>query len=171
MNFAAAEQAQQLVAGLFECQPALHRLPVITRHRDRIGVAEKIGCVQHDNVQRVALNPLAAIKQPSQGADRLPDFDPEGALDRVHGTHLVSDRADPADAGDDVQDLAKAAPAQQCFEKPRRLENAKTGRLDRAVADVKIERAFALDAGDVIDLQRPSRHALLPPCGTPRRRR
>ena len=66
----------------------------------------------------------------------------------MHGTHLVRDRTDPADAGGDVGDLAKAAPAQKRLEKPRRLENAETGRLDRAVSDVKIERPFPLDAGE-----------------------
>ena len=105
------------------------------------------------NVQRVALDPFAAIEQPAQGADRLADLDAEHILDRVHAAHLVSDRADPADAGDDVEHLAKAAPAQQCLEEPRRLEDAEADRLDRAVANMKFERAFAFDAGDVVDLR------------------
>lgn len=155
----------------FEGEAALDRSGVIGRHRDRVGIAEKIGRVQHHDVQSVALDPLPAIEQPAQGADRRLDDNAERRLDRMHAAHLVGDRANPADAGNDVQNLAVAAPAQQCLEKARRLEDAEPNPIHPAVADIEPQRAFALDAGDVIDLEGPSRHVFQPLSETPRRRR
>jgi hypothetical protein len=85
---------------------------MVTRHRNRIGITEKIGGVKHDDVQRMALDPFAAIKESPQGAHRCVDLDTEQGLYRVHGAHLIRDRTDPTNPSNDVEDLARATPAQ-----------------------------------------------------------
>ncbi len=62
--------AQQL--DRFRCRPssargpALDHVAMVLRHLDRAGIAEEIGRMQHVDVQRVALDPLAAVEQPAQ---------------------------------------------------------------------------------------------------------
>ena len=131
---------------------------MIARHRDRIGIAEKIRCMQHHHMQRMALDPFAAIDQPPQRSQLPADRDAKGVLDRMDGAHLIGDRADAADAGDDVGSFHVAAAAQERLEEARRLENTELGRHEAAIADVQVERAFAFDAGEVIDPDRLSRH-------------
>ena len=81
------------------------------------------------------------------------DLDPVEILERVDGGHLVGDRADPADAGDDVQDLVTGAADDEPFEVPRRLEDPEA-RLDHGpVADPQAQRSLALDTRDVADLE------------------
>ena len=127
--------------------------------------------MQHHDVQRVALDPFAAIEQPAQGADRRVDLDAERILDGMYAAHLIGDRTDPADAGDDVEHLTKAATAQQCLEEAWRLEDAESNRIDRARCEMQFERALAFDARDVVDLDRSTRHGPRSPCGMPRRLR
>ena len=119
----------------------------------------------------MALNPFTAIKKTPQRADRCIDCHAERILNGVHAAHLVGDRADPADAGDNVEHLHVPAPAQQGFEEPRRLENAQVHRLDGAIADAEIERALAFHPRDVIDLDCPIRHAPRSLSGKPRQPR
>ena len=125
--------------------------------------------MQHHDVQRMALDPFAAIEQPAQRADRLVDLDAERVLDGVHPAHLIGDRADPADASDDVEHLAEAAPAQQRLEEARRLEDAEAHRIDLAIANAQFERALPLHARDVVDPDRPIRHGPRSLSGTPQR--
>src|SRR6516225_11333414 len=112
MDLAPAKQAQEVVAGLLERQRALQRFAMIARHRNRVRIAKEVWRMQHHNVQRMALDPFAAIEQPTQSANRLVDLDAERILDSVHPAHLVRDRADPADTSNNIENLAKAAPAQ-----------------------------------------------------------
>jgi hypothetical protein len=51
---------------------------VRARHLDAVLVAEEIRRVQHDDMQRVALDPFAAIDQPAQRAQLAADLDAEG---------------------------------------------------------------------------------------------
>ncbi len=44
-------------------------------------------------------------------------------------------------------------PDHECLEVSRRLEDLQVGFLDDAVADPHMERALALDAGQVLDLE------------------
>ena len=92
MNLAPAQKLHNAVADLFQPQGALDHGPVIRRHRDRVGIAEKIGRVQHIDMKGVTLDPLAAVEQPAKKTDRRIDADSQGALDGVHRTHLVSHR-------------------------------------------------------------------------------
>ena len=71
---------------------------MVARERDAALVAEEVGRMQHQHVQRVALDPLAAVEQPAQLAQRPVDDDAAGILDGVDGARLVGDRADAADA-------------------------------------------------------------------------
>src|SRR5262252_7650819 len=119
----------------------------------------------------MALDPFAAIEEPAQGADRRVDRDAERIFDSVHAAHLTGNRADAADTGDDVEHLVVPASAQQRFEKAGWRENAQSHCVDGAIANVKLERAFAFDASDVIDLDCLIRHAPRSPYGTPRRPR
>ena len=66
MDLAAADDADQRVAGLLDLQAALDDPAVVARHLDRAVVAEDVGGVEHEHVQRVALDPLAAVDEPAQ---------------------------------------------------------------------------------------------------------
>ncbi len=89
--------------------------------------------MEHVDVQGVALDPLAAVDEAAQVANRpLVDRDPAGVLHRPHRAHLVGDGADPADPGGDVRRLGECAPAQQRLEEPRRLVDAQLDVLDVA---------------------------------------
>jgi len=80
--------------------------------------------MEQEDVQRVALDPLAAVEETTQVIDRLVHRNPERVLHRVAGAQLVGDRADPADAGGDVRRLHERAPAQERLEEARRLVDA-----------------------------------------------
>src|SRR6516164_4635285 len=169
MDLAPAKQAQEVVAGLLERQRALHRFAMIARHRNRVRIAEEVWRMQHHNVQRMALNPFAAIEQSAQRPDWFFDIDAERILDGVHSAHLVGDWANPADPRDDIEHLAEAAPAQQCLEETWRLEDAEAHRIDLAIANAQFERALPLHARDIVDPDSPIRHGPRSPSGTPQR--
>ena len=130
VDLAPAEQADDRIAGLLQRQGAAHPLAVLGSHADRVRIAEKIGGVQHVHVQRVALDPFAAIEQTPQKADRGVDGDAQRTLDGVDGAHLVGDGANAADAGGDVGSLGKVATAQKGFEHAWRLEYFQLDVLD-----------------------------------------
>ena len=161
VDFAPTEHPQDLVARLLEREAPAHRVPVCLGHANAVWVAEEIRRVQHHHVQAVALDPFAAIDQPPQGPELPLDLNAEGAFDRVHGAHLVGDRADAADAGNDVRYLLMTAPPQQRLEEARWLEDPEPGRGHPAVGDLEVERSLALDPGEILDIDRPSRHG---PC-------
>ena len=123
MDLAAADDDHQLVARLLEGQSPLHDVGVLARHLHRPGVAEEVGRVEHVDVERVALDPLAAVEEPPQDPDRLAHLDPAEVLHRVDGAHLVRDRADAADPRGDVRRLEEGASAQERLEEARRLED------------------------------------------------
>jgi hypothetical protein len=158
VDLAPAEQAHQRIPGFLQGEPAPHRIAMLARHLDRVRIAQKIRRMQHHHVQRVALDPFAAIEKPPQRPERAGDCHAERILHRVHRAHLVGDRADAADARRDVGRLGAVAPAQQRLEKPRRLENPEMRPSHAPIPHVQIERALALDPGDGLDADRPSRH-------------
>ena len=161
MDLAAADERHQLVAGLLQRQPALDGRGRVPGELDRAVVAEEVGRVEHVDVERVALDPLAAVEEPAQRADRLGHLDAADVLDRVDRAHLVGDRADAADPRGDVRRLEEGAAAQERLEEARRLEDPQLDVLDRAVPEPDRHRALALDAGEVVRLDRaPLSHAL-----------
>ena len=102
------------------------------------------------DVQRVALDPLAAIQQPAQRPDLAADRDAERVLHRVHRAHLVGDRADAADARGDVRRLGRSRGRAGT---PRRSRGGSKifsfARLRRVPSlDPQVERALAFDAGE-----------------------
>ena len=103
------------------------------------------------DVQRVALDPLAAVEQPAQRPNGRVDLDAQEILERVDRGHLVGDRADPADARDDVQHLVRRPTDDQLLEVAGGLEDGELRLDDLAVADDQAERAFALHAGQAGD--------------------
>ena len=95
---------------------------MILRHPNRILVPEEVRCVQHGDVERVALDPLAAVEESSEIAQGAVDPDAQGVLDRMHRAHLVGDRTDAADACGDVRGLLGRTAAEERLEEARRLE-------------------------------------------------
>ena len=77
---------------------------------------------------------------------------PEPVLERMDGGHLVRDRADAADARDDVDDLVGRPPDHELLEVAGRLEDLEVRLLDDAVADLQPQRPFALDPGQAGDV-------------------
>ena len=142
-----------LVAGLLEVQARLDRGAVVAGQLERAGVAQEVGRVEQVDVEGVALDPLAAVEEAAQGADLRVDGDPEEPCSKAcDGAHLVGDRADAADAGDDVDDLVGRAAHDELLEVARRLEDPQARLVDCPVADAQAERAFALDAGQAGDV-------------------
>ena len=83
MDFAPAEHAHQLVAGLLQRKRVADEIAVIARHLDRVRAAQKIRRVQHRDVQRMALESIrrnrSAAAAPGAGRSTL---DAEGVFDR-----------------------------------------------------------------------------------------
>ena len=157
MDLAPADERHHVVARALEREPALDRGRRVAGELDGARVAEEVGRVEHVHVERVALDPLAAVEEAAQDADRLRDLDAAEVLDRVHGARLVGDRADAADAGGDVGRLEERAAAEQRLEEARRLEDPQLDVLDAAVLEHDGHRALALDSGEVVG---PDRAAL-----------
>jgi len=175
VHLPAADRRDEAVAHLLERERLLDDLAVVTRHLDHAAVAEEVGRVQHVDVERVALDPFAAIDQPPQVADRaLVDRHPACVLHRPYGAHLIGDRADAADSRGDVGGLGERAAAKQRLEEARRLVDAQLDVDDLAPVELDVHRALALDAREVIRSDRAlSRHARAPrsPRGTRERPR
>jgi hypothetical protein len=154
MDLPSAEQRQDLVAGLLQPQPTLHLTRMLARHRNGPVVSEEVGRVQHVHVQRVALDPLAAVEEPAKQPDRLGDLDAAGVFDRVDRARLIRDWADAADARRDVRRLAKRTAAEESLEEARRLEDPQLDVLDLAVDQPHRHCPLALDAREVVGLDR-----------------
>ena len=101
----------------FSSQRPLRRLGVVAGHREGALVAEEVGRVEHEDVQRVALDPLAAVEQPAQRAELPRRPRRRGASSAWHGAHLVGDRADAADPRGDVGHLGTARPRRNASKK------------------------------------------------------
>src|SRR5581483_10347761 len=159
MDLPAADDCHEPVPGLLQLEPAAHRVRRVAGELDRAVMAQEVRSVEHVHVQRVALDPLAAVEEPAQQADGLRDLDAAEALEGVHRARLVGDGTDAADARGDVGSLAERAPPQHRLEEARRLEDAQLDVLDVAVAENDAHRAFALDTGQVVRLDGASARA------------
>ena len=161
-----ADERDDPVAEALHAQATLHDRRVVARELDRARVSEEVRRVQEMDVQRVALDPFPAVEEATQPVHLRVDRDPEQVLEGVYRGHLVRDRADPADAGDDVDDLVGRSADDQLLEIPRRLEDPEVRLDDLAIADGQRQAALALDPGEladlVIDFGRPM-HRGVPP--------
>ena len=171
VDLAAADQREHLVARLLQRQPPLDGRRLVPGELDGAVVAEEVGRVEHVDVERVALDPLSAVEDAAERPERPGQLDAADVLDRVDRARLVRDRADAADAGGDVRRLEARAAAEQRLEEARRLEDPQLDVLDRVAPQPHRHRALALDACEVVRLDRaPLSHRSTPP-GTPARRR
>ena len=99
MDRATAQQGDDIVADLLDAQGPLDEIAMGLGHGDRTFKAQKIRQVQHEHMQDVALNPLAAIEQISQRVDDRIDLliDAQRLFQSVAGSHLVRDGTNAAD--------------------------------------------------------------------------
>ena len=132
VDLAAAEQRHHLVAGLLQREPALDGVaggPAPSRWRSRSrGSRARAACRCAARGSRSTRRSRAAGA--ARGSARRPRR--RGVLHRVHGAHLVGDRADAADARGDVGRLGERAAAQERLEEARRLEDAQLDVARRA---------------------------------------
>jgi hypothetical protein len=171
MNFPPAKELHDFVARLLDREAVLDHRAMVARHAYPIGEAEEVGRMKHHHVKAVAFDPFPAINEPAE-RPKLPfDLGAESVLDRMDGAHLIGDRADAANARDDIGHFVVAAAAQECFEETRRLEDLELRRGHTPVADLQVECSLAFDAGEIIDQNRLSRHELRSLFGTVRRQR
>ena len=102
MNFPAAKELHDFVAGLLDREAVLDHRAMVAGHGYPVREAEEVGRMKHHHVQAVAFDPFPAINEPAQ-RPKLPfDLGAESVLDRMDGAHLIGDRADAANARDDV---------------------------------------------------------------------
>src|SRR5215471_16313657 len=116
----------------------------------------------------MAFDPFTTVDQPAQCSQWAVYRDAEGALNRVHGTHLISNRTDSADPSGNIWNLTKTATTKEGFKKTRRLKDFQLDVDHIAVADLDIEPAFAFDPRQIVNLDRLSFHAPRFPGGTVR---
>ena len=155
MDRPAADPGHDRVAGLLEAQPVLDRRAVIARPaRAR---SDSRGSRAGGAGRRGARGSRSTRRSTGAGAARTvagSTSTPNAASKACTARHLVGDRADAADARHDVDDLVRRPADDQPLEVARRLEDLQAGRLDGAVADAQVERALALDARQVADVDR-----------------
>ena len=163
MHGPAAQHVEQLVAVFLEPQSAIHFVGMVLGHRQPAVVAQKIGRVQHVDVQGVALDPFAAVQQPPQPPQFARHLHAQRRLERMHRAHLVRHRTDAADAGRDVGHVFQRAAAQQRFEQPRRLEDVELHRR-RFVPLLKRMRSAPSPSTRVIASTRIVRTSLMLSC-------
>jgi len=63
--------------GVLGARPALDDLAAVGGHREAALVAEEVGGVEQEDVQHVALDPLAAVEEPAKVAEPSRDLDTE----------------------------------------------------------------------------------------------
>ncbi len=172
MDLAPADECHHFVTRLLQGETTLDRLGRVAGQLDRAGVAEEIGRVQHVDVERMALDPLAAVEKPAKDPDRLRYLDAAQVLERVDGTRLVGDRADAADPGRDVRRLDGRTAAEERLEETRRLEDPQLDVLDLAVLQSHGHRTLAFDPSEIVGLDHTAlSHGSSPPLGMARRSR
>ena len=70
MDLAPAEQGDDGVSDLLQLKPRFTASRIVVAMRIASGIAEEVGRMQHVDVQHVALDPLAAVEQAAQRAQR-----------------------------------------------------------------------------------------------------
>ena len=75
MDRPAADERDEVVAGLLERERAFDEHAMVAGELDRARVAQEVRGVEEVHVQRVALDPLAAVQQAAQGANGRVELD------------------------------------------------------------------------------------------------
>ncbi len=145
----ASEERDELVAELLQAQSARDDLRVVGGQLDGARIPEKVGRMQQVDVECVALDPLAAVEETPQRAHLRVDLDVEQGLEGVDRGHLIRHRADPADAGHDVDDLVGGPADDEPLEVAWRLEDLEVCARHRTVADGELQAPLALDPGQL----------------------
>ena len=135
------------IAEPLQTQAAAHLVRILLGHADDAVETEEIRCRQQVDVQGVALQPLAAIKQPAHIPHPVGRRHPEGVFERLRGAHLVGDRADATDTCHDIDHFLVTPPLEKFFEVARRLEDIQRQLFDLAGFDAKTQGALTLDSG------------------------
>ena len=156
-----AQRLDDLVADLLGPQGGFHDRPMVGHHGDAALIAQEVGQVEQVDVERVALDPLAAVEQPAERARHRIDAHPEQVLERVDRAHLVGHRTDAADARHHVDDLVGRAANDERLEVARGLEDPQARLHNLAVPDPQAQGAFALDARQLTYLVDALVHGLL----------
>src|SRR5579871_3702125 len=106
----------------------------------------------------MALDPLSAVEQATQGAQRTLHPDAASVFDSMDCTHLVGHGTDTADTRRNIRRLGIGPAPQERLEEARRLEDLKVHLLHAARFETNRERPFTLDAGQVVHLDRLTLH-------------
>ena len=162
MDLAPTKEGHDLIADFFHLQAAFNDAAVIFGHRDGAIVAEKIGCVEHIDVQDVAFDPFAAVQESAKLADRRGDLDAQRLFHRVASAHLIGDGADPADPRRNIGGFAKVATAQEAFKEARWFKYPQLGLNDALSLCFEVERAFAFDTRKNIHFDSAATQAFSP---------
>ena len=172
MHRAAAEQLDQLVAQRLEAQPPAHGIGVHAGQSDHAVRSQEIRGGEQMDVQRMTLDPFAAVHGSAQILHPGAHLNAEGALQGLHRAHLVGDRTDAADARNNVGDLGVAAALQQLLEQARGFVDAQLELADGARKNRHVERTFAFHAREHghADLDLPCVSHASPPWRRGRRR-
>ena len=138
----------------------------------------RVGVWPHDEVRSrqsiemrdVAVDVVRVVVHVAQLLGQRSDLAAEAAVDGLGAGHMVTGRADAADAGHDARQLLDRPPYDETFE-PAQLGDLEEAILDSAVvAEKNLDLAVALEAGDGVDADLP-RHCRMLLCssedGTP----
>ena len=166
--------AAQTVHHVLHPNEAGDPLPKGLQHSRNAGITVVVRHRQHVQMDQVAGHDLTDGKEVAQDGRLLADLDARRFLDGQNRRGHVRDRADPADARDDVADLVILAADQEAFEEPRRLEDLQLQK--RRPVQLDRQSRLAFHPRHVIDfyfcayhVHRPSAPALGLPlhCGFP----
>src|ERR1022692_554098 len=152
MNLAASHHLHDMIAGLLETQALLYHRAVVTSHLDGIGIAKEIRRVQHEDVERMAFDPFSAVKQAAQHPHCRINLDAQRAFHGMHRAHLISDGTDSANARRDIRYFREVPAPEERFKQSWRLEDFEFHIAHLIALQFDIERAFAFDPCEIIDL-------------------
>src|SRR6266700_3670906 len=170
MNLPATQERDNGIASLLHVQAALHNVGVVLRHVHGIRIAQKVGRMEHVDMQGMALDPFATVEQPPQLAKLPVNYYAEGLLHRMDGAHLVGDGTDAADASSDIGGLTVHATSQKRLEEARWLEDLQFHVRNPVAVDLHVERPLPFDASQVVHLDGLTFHVIHSPCEKPRHR-
>ena len=138
VDLAAAEHADQFVACFLKRKPVANDVAMFARHLDGVRKSKKTRRMQHHDVKRVAFYPFSTIDEASQRPELIADRNVKGILDRMHCAHLIGDRADSANASDDIRHFRVAPPAKQSLKKAGGFEYIQRRRSDPSIANFQV---------------------------------
>ena len=151
----------KLVAQSLQRQRLLEKLRHLVSQGKHAFVAQKVRRGEHEQVRSVVLQVRPIHQKVAQSARAVGHLDAKDALNgQKIGDHMAR-RADAANARGDVGNLFEAPSAHHALEQARRLHDVHLNGFDLSPVDDHVHVAVALDAGDMVDLNRGFRHAII----------